>query len=254
LVTLDLFKQLKNDHVIYAEIRFAPLQHIYKGLSTIEVVEAVNEATKEGIKKYGVEAGIILCTLRHYTEAQSLETAELVNKFKGTYVVGFDIAADEAGFPIDNHIKSFKYANDHGIKCTAHAGEAKGAESVWETLKNFHPSRIGHGVRSIEDLRLIDFLKSNDIHLEVCPTSNIQTNVFDKIENHSVNKLYAEGVSMSINTDARTISNVTLTHEYKLLETIFNWDLNHFKKCNLEAINHSFASEETKDAVRKKLL
>jgi adenosine deaminase len=254
LVTLDLFKQLKNDNVIYAEIRFAPLQHIYQGLSTIEVVEAVNEATKEGIKKYGIEAGIILCTLRHYTEAQSMETVELVNKFKGTYVVGFDIAADEAGYPINNHIKSFKFANDHGIKCTAHAGEAMGAESVWETLKNFHPSRIGHGVRSIEDFKLIDFLKSNDIHLEVCPTSNIQTNVFDKIENHSVNKLYDKGVSMSINTDARTISNVTLTHEYKLLEKIFNWDLDHFKKCNLEAINHSFASEETKDIVRKKLL
>lgn len=254
LVTLDLFKQLKDDNVIYAEIRFAPLQHIYQGLSTIEVVEAVNEATKEGIKKYGVEAGIILCTLRHYTEAQSLETAELVNNFKGTYVVGFDIAADEAGFPIDNHIKAFKYANDHGIKCTAHAGEARGSESVWETLKNFHPSRIGHGVRSIEDLKLIDFLKLNDIHLEVCPTSNIQTNVFDKIENHSVNKLYDKGVSLSINTDARTISNVTLKDEYKLLEKIFNWDLDHFNKCNLEAINHSFASEETKATLRKKLL
>jgi adenosine deaminase len=183
-----------------------------------------------------------------------METVELVNKFKGTNVVGFDIAADEAGFPIDNHIKSFKYANDNGIKCTAHAGEAKGAESVWETLKNFHPSRIGHGVRSIEDSKLIEYLKSNDIHLEVCPTSNLQTNVFDKIENHSANKLYNTGVSMSINTDARTISNVTLTHEYELLHKIFNWDLEHFKKCNLEAINHSFASDEIKNKIRKQLL
>ena len=116
IVTLDLFKQLKNDHVVYAEIRFAPLQHVFQGLTAIEVVKAVNGATKEGKKKYGIEAGIILCTLRHYSEAQSMETVELVNKFKGTHVVGFDIAADEAGFPIDNHIKSFKYANEHGIK------------------------------------------------------------------------------------------------------------------------------------------
>ncbi len=205
LVTLDLFKQLKEDNVIYAEIRFAPLLHIMEGLSPEEVVEAVNMATIEGIKKYNIEAGIILCTLRHYSEEQSLRTVALVNRYKGTHVVGFDIAADEAGFPIDNHIKAFQFAKNHGIKCTAHAGEAKGPESVWETLKHFHPLRIGHGVRSVEDDKLLEFLKANNIHLEVCPTSNIQVNVFDKIEDHSADKIYNSGVSMSINTDCRTI-------------------------------------------------
>ena len=100
LVTLDLFKQLKNDNVVYAEFRFAPLQHTLKGLAPEEVVQVVNDATEEGIKLYGVEAGIILCTLRHYTEAQSMETVQLAKKFKGSHVVGFDIAADEAGFPV----------------------------------------------------------------------------------------------------------------------------------------------------------
>ena len=250
LVTLDLFKQLKNDNVVYAEIRFAPLQHIYKGLSSNEVVEVVNQATEEGVKKYGVEAGIILCTLRHYTEAQSIETAELVKKFKGTHVVGFDIAADEAGFPINNHIKAFNLIKQSGIPCTAHAGEAKGAESVWETLQNFHPQRIGHGVRSVEDEKLLTFLKENDIHLEVCPTSNVQTNVFVKIEDHSLNKIYHSGVSMGINTDARTISNVTLSSEYSLIEKVFKWNIEQFKKCNIEAINHSFANEEIKQKIR----
>jgi adenosine deaminase len=128
LVTLDLFKQLKTDNVLYAEIRFAPLQHTMQGLTTKEVVETVNTATEEGIKIYGVEAGIILCTLRHYSEAQSMETIQLVNQFKGTHIVGFDIAADEAGFPITNHIKAFEFANANKIQYTAHAGEAKGAE------------------------------------------------------------------------------------------------------------------------------
>ena len=215
--------------MLYAEIRFAPLQHTMHGLKSEEVVEAVNAATGEGIKTYGVDAGIILCTLRHYSEAQSMETVEMVNKFKGTHVVGFDIAADEAGFPIDNHIKAFQFANANGIHCTAHAGEAKGAESVWETLKNFHPSRIGHGVRSAEDYNLLLFLKSNNIHLEVCPTSNVQTNVFDRIENHTADKIYNTGISMSINTDARTISNVTLTDEYKLMEQVFHWNKKHLR-------------------------
>lgn len=250
LVTLDLFKQLKEDHVIYAEIRFAPLQHIYKGLSPKEVVETVNQATEEGINKYGVEAGIILCTLRHYTEEQSLETAELVKTFKGSHIVGFDIAADEAGFPIDNHIKAFSLVRQNGIPCTAHAGEAKGAASVWETLQQLHPQRIGHGVRSAEDKDLLLFLKEKDIHLEVCPTSNIQTNVFDKIENHPLNTIYNSGVSMGLNTDARTISNVSLSSEYGLVRKVFNWGNADFKKCNLEAINHSFAKDETKRKIR----
>jgi adenosine deaminase len=254
LVTLDLFEQLKADKVIYAEIRFAPLLHLSKGLSAEEVVAAVNEAVDEGIRNTGVEAGIILCTLRHFSEEQSLATVHLFGKFRNTHVVGFDIAADEAGFPITNHVKAFDYAHANGIHCTAHAGEAKGAESVRETLQFFRPSRIGHGVRSMEDTSLIKYLKDNSIHLEVCPTSNVQTNVFDKIANHNIDRIFNAGVSMSINTDARTISDVTLAMEYATLEKYFNWDKKHFLKCNLEAINHAFTSDEKKASIREKLL
>lgn len=254
LVTLDLFKQLKKDNVIYAEIRFAPLQHIYKGLTPYEVVEAVNEATTEGVANYGIECGVILCTLRHYSEQQSLETVALVDQFKGTKVVGFDIAADEAGFPIDNHIKAFEFANSKQINCTAHAGEAKGATSVWETLHQFKPKRIGHGVRSIEDEELIKYLVENNIHLEVCPTSNIQTNVFDKIQSHPIDKLYQKGVSLSVNTDARTISNVTLASEYMLLKNQFNWNKANFLRCNLNALDHAFLNPAIKESLKQRIL
>lgn len=249
LVTFDLFKQLKADNVVYAEIRFAPLQHILQGVSPEEVVECVDLAVIDCIKEYDIEAGIILCTLRHYSEEQSMGTVRLVEKYKDTKVVGFDIAADEAGFPIDNHIKAFKFAKINGIKCTAHAGEAKGAESMWETIENFHPLRIGHGVRSVEDEQLLLFLKEKNLHLEVCPTCNIQANVFDKIENHSADRIFDYGISMSINTDARTISNVTLAQEYELLDKTFNWKMSHFKKCNLEAIKHSFAPKSIKQKI-----
>ncbi len=254
LVTLDLFEQLKADNVIYAEIRFAPLLHLSKGLSAEEVVKAVDDAVEEGIRNTGVEAGIILCTLRHFSEEQSMATVHLFDRFKNTHVVGFDIAADEAGFPIANHIKAFDYAHASGIQCTAHAGEAKGAESVRETLQFFRPSRIGHGVRCMEDISLIKTLKDNSIHLEVCPTSNVQTNVFDKIESHNIDHIYNAGLSMSVNTDARTISDVTLTKEYATLEKYFKWDNDHFLKCNLEAIDHAFTSKEVKVIIREKLI
>ena len=253
LVTFDLFEQLKADNVIYAEIRFAPLQHTLGELSPKQVVEIVNEAVSESIKKYEIHAGIILCTLRHFNEQQSMETVGLVNDYSGTNVVGFDIAADEAGFPIDNHIKAFLFARENNIKCTAHAGEAKGPESVWETLNNLHPSRIGHGVRSVEDEKLLSFLKEKKIHLEVCPTSNIQVNVFDKIENHAADSIYNFGISMSINTDTRTISDTTLAKEYEIMQDIFCWSKDHFKKCNLEAIEHSFATEEVKKLVKDQI-
>jgi adenosine deaminase len=253
LVTLDLFEQLQADNVIYAEIRFAPLLHIAKGLTATEVVQAVTNAAAEGIKATGVQAGIILCTLRHYSAAQSMETVRLVNQFKGTYVVGFDIAGDEAGFPVDNHIAAFHFAKENNIYCTAHAGEARGADSVWETLKHFHPSRIGHGVRSAEDEKLLQFLKQENIHLEVCPSSNIQVNVFDTIENHVAGKIYKAGVSMSINTDGRTVTPVTLSGEYELMEKVFNWNKEQFLKCNLEAVQHSFATPALKNLLRKKI-
>ncbi len=254
LVTLDLFQQLKADCVIYAEIRFAPLLHLQGGLTPSEVVQAVNNAVIEGIETTGVEASIILCTLRHYSEAQSMETVQLCEQFKGTYVAGFDIAADEAGFPITNHIRAFEFAKAAGIPCTAHAGEARGADSVWETLRHFHPARIGHGVRSVEDAGLLEFLLRENIHLEVCPTSNVQTNVVDAFENHPADWLFRSGVSMSINTDARTISDVTLASEYQNLERVFQWKKEHFLRCNLEAIEHAFISKEKKLRLKEKLM
>lgn len=252
MVTLDLFQQLKKDHVIYAEIRFAPLQHCKKGLTTEEVVQAVDEATAKGINETGIEARIILCTLRHFTEEQSMQTVQLVDQFKGSRVTGFDIAADET-LPIDNHIKAFEYANRNNVPCTAHAGEACGAESVRDVLQNFYPSRIGHGVRSLEDDTLMDHLKQQDIHLEVCPTSNVQTGIYDSVANHRVNEIYERGNSLSINTDGRTISNVSLNEEYSSLNKHFNWEPEHFLRVNHHAIDAAFCDEETKETLRKKI-
>ena len=253
-ITKDLLWQLKADGVIYAEIRFAPILHTEGGLSPAEVVETVLEALEEGIQKTKVEARLLLCTLRHYTETQSMETIHLVKAFRGSKVVGFDIASDEANFPIDAHRKAFQYARQHNIPRTAHAGEARGAESVWETLEHFAPSRIGHGVRSVEDPELINHLIKNNIHLEVCPTSNIQTNVFDRYSDHPIDALYKAGISLGINTDGRTIANVSLSEEYEKVEKNFGWEKKDFLQCNLNALEAAFLDEITRKKLREKLL
>lgn len=252
-VTSDLFRQLQADNVLYAEIRFAPLLHATNGLSDEAVVQIVNDATDNAISDTGIHARLILCTLRHFTEEQSLRTVTLLEKFKGTNVVALDLAADEAGHPITPHVSAFRLARRSGLYRTAHAGEARGADSVWETLKNFAPTRIGHGVRSMEDPKLIDFLRANRIHLEVCPSSNLQTNVYDDMRDHPIARLYEAGVPLGISTDARTITNITLEQEYAKLREAFGWTAEHFLRCNLDAVEAAFIPEKLKRELAAKL-
>jgi adenosine deaminase len=254
LVTNDLVAQLAQDQVIYAEIRFAPLQHLEQGLTPEEVVATVCEALAMTNQNAGIKVNLILCTLRHYSAEESMTTAKLAEAFRDQGVVGFDIAADEAGYPIDAHRAAFAYAKANNIFCTAHAGEACGAESVKETLQFLRPQRIGHGVRSIEDKEVLQSLLTQDIHLEVCLSSNVVTSVVDVLEDHPVDQLYRQGVSLSINTDGRALVDVDLTHEYEQLSRIFGWEKAHFLRCNLEAIRHAFISEAEKEALRERLL
>ena len=249
LVTIDLFKQLKKDNVLYVEIRFAPLLHTNKDLSSDQVVEIISKITFEQSKIFGIHAGLILCTLRHYNSSQSMETVHLVNKFRNTNVVGFDIAADEAGYPLDEHIDAFKFAAKNKIYCTAHAGEALGYKNVLDTLNKIKPSRIGHGVRSVEDEDLLNRLKIDNIHLELCPTSNIVTKVYDRFKDHPIDQLFKKGLSISINSDGRTISDTSLNNEYDKIKSYFCWSNQDFLKCNINAMKASFTDQKTKDKI-----
>lgn len=242
----DIFDQLHADGVIYAELRFAPLLHLNQSLAAEEVVETVLGAMRSGSQRYGIEANLILCTLRHFSEQQSLATARLVTRYLEKGVVALDLAADEARYPLDNHIKAFDFVRSYGGNCIAHAGEARGFASVIETLDNLSVSRIGHGVRSIEDRATLDRLRRENIHLEVCPGCNIVCNVYPSIGAHPVNTLYHEGISLSINTDARTVADTTLNQEYQRLHHIFGWNDEEFQTCNLNAVRASFASPGVK--------
>jgi len=253
LVVFDLFEQLQQDHLLYAEIRFAPLLHTDRNLSPEQVVEIVEGATSQACTSTGIEARLILCTLRHFSPEQSLQTAQLVERFRGTRVATLDLAGDEAGFPLAAHIPAYQYAADRNLARTAHAGEASGPQSVWETLRSLHPSRIGHGVRSIEDPALLEHLRNERIHLEVCPTSNLQTNIYDTFTDHPINRLYELGLSVSVNTDARTITNITLSEEYEKLHRFFAWDTQHFLRCNLEAVRASFLPEPIRQQLAAQL-
>lgn len=253
LVTFDVFKQLQQDNVIYAELVLVPYMHTNQGLTPEQVVAIVDNAIAQASAATGIEARLVLSTLRHYTAQQSMETVKLVERFRDRHVGGFDLGAYEAGYPIYAHIPAFQYAEQQGIPCTVHAGEARGPDSVWETLKHLRPSRIGHGVRSIEDQALIAHLKRERIHLEICPSANIQINLFEDYAHHPVNFFYEEGLSIGINTDTRMIANVTLAREYEKLHHTFGWDESHFLQCNWNALAAAFAPDAVKQRLEERL-
>ena len=250
--TKDVIAQLEKEQVLYAELRFAPLQHLLNGLSPNQVVESCLKAIED---YHGpVKVNLILCTLRHFTKEQSDLTADLVVQYYNKGVVGFDLAADEAGFNLENHRDAFQRLHALGIFCTSHAGEARGAESVRETIKELKVSRIGHGIRSTEDTELLEDLKQNNIHLEICPTSNHITRVYPEGNDYPVNTLLQNRNSFGINTDGRAISNVTLVDEYKWLMENKGWTIYDLYYVNLSALEAAFISENERETLRFKLI
>jgi adenosine deaminase len=255
LVSEDVFRQLIEDGVIYAEIRFAPLLHTEQGLSPDRVVAVVERSVDRLIRETGMQAGLILCTLRHFTESQSMLTAKLVEKFRRSRVVALDLAGDEAGFPLDGHVGAYRYAREHGLFRTAHAGEALGPESVWETLRLLDPQRIGHGTRSIEDPKLVEHLRRERIHLEICPSANVQIiPSISSMEEHPIDRLYRAGVSLNVNSDSRMLTPTTLTREYESLQRVFNWTGQELLQMNLMGLEAAFVDDEVKQQLRKRLL
>jgi adenosine deaminase len=254
VVTEDVFNQLVEDGVIYAELRFAPLLHLEQGLSAEKVVAIMDRAVEEQVHATGIDARLILCTMRHFNEEQSMQTVRLVEQFRGSRVAALDIAGDEAGFPLDAHVGAYEYAREHGLQRTAHAGEACGPESVWETLRRLDPERIGHGARSIEDARLVEHLRCEKIHLELCPSSNVQ--IVPSIacwEEHPIDRLFKAGISLNLNTDTRMLSPVTLSGEYEGMQRVFGWGVAEFLRTNLMGLQAAFADDTTKERVRKRL-
>ena len=245
-IAQELVLDLKDDNVIYAEVRFAPLLHTKKGLSKEEVVEAV----LEGLKDNDLKVNLILCMMRHFSFEDNLKTIELASKYLDKGVIAVDLAGAEAKYPTANFERLFQIAKDKNIPFTIHAGEADGKDSILSAI-SFKTKRIGHGVRCIEDNEVLNLIKENNITLEVCPTSNIQTNIFENYYDHPIKKLYDMHILVTVNVDNMTVSNINLTQEYEKLVQNFNFTLKDLKKMNINAINVAFLSDELKEKYRK---
>ncbi|MEV5339819.1 adenosine deaminase [Streptomyces sp. NPDC052773] len=253
-VAAECVEDLAEDGVVYAEIRYAPEQHLDGGLGLEEVVEAVNEGFREGERRAGqagrrIRVGALLTAMRH--AARSLEIAELANRYRDEGVVGFDIAGAEAGHPPTRHLDAFEFLKRENNHFTIHAGEAFGLPSIWQALQWCGADRLGHGVRIVDDIevaedgtvrlgRLASYVRDKRIPLELCPTSNLQTGAARSYAEHPIGLLRRLRFRATVNTDNRLMSGTSMSREFEHLVEAFGYTLDDMQWFSVNAMKSAF--------------
>jgi adenosine deaminase len=268
-VAREFVQDLAADGVVYGEIRWAPEQHVSRGLTLDQTVEAVQEGLDQGVEDaraagHSIRVGQLVSAMRHAD--RGLEIAELASRHYGRGVVGFDIAGAEAGFPAGNLRDAFDFLAQNYIPATVHAGEADGLDSIRGALFDGRALRLGHGVRLAEDVHtareddentyvtlgpLAQWVKDREIALELSPSSNLQTGAIeqwgDELVDHPFDLLYQLGFRVTVNTDNRLMSATSLSRELFLLAETFGYDLTDLAVFQLNAAASSFLPLEDRE-------
>ncbi len=245
-VASECAQDLADDGCVYAEVRFAPTLLTAGSLEVDEVIEAVLAGFDDGSSGTRLIARTLITAMR--TDTDSVSVAEAAVRFRDRGVVGFDIAGREAGFPPTMHLEAFQYLQRENFHVTIHAGEAFGLASIWEAVQFCGAERLGHGVRIIDDIegegaslgRLASFVRDRRIPLELCPTSNVHTGAVDSIAEHPIGILRDLGFRVTVNTDNRLMSNVSMTSEMANLNEAFDWSLDDFRWLTINAMKSAF--------------
>jgi adenosine deaminase len=249
-VAYECAVDLAADGVVYAEVRFAPEQHLSRGLSLDQVVEAVLAGFEDGVSDAAaagtpIRIGTLLTAMRH--AARSMEIAELAVRYRDLGVVGFDIAGAEAGFPPTRHLDAFEYLQRENFHFTIHAGEAFGLRSIWQALQWCGADRLGHGVRIVDDIsgdgklgRLAAYVRDKRIPLELCPSSNVQTGAAASIADHPIGLLRDLRFRVTVNTDNRLMSGTSMARELVLLVDAFGYGWAELQWFTVNAMKSAF--------------
>ena len=236
----ELIEDVAKENVRYIEVRYSPILHTKKGMTLNDAIDWVRKGLKEGQKKFGVRSGIIICGIRHISPSASLKLADLAVRYKNRGVVGFDLAGAEENFPAKEHREAFYLIRNNNINATIHAGEAFGPSSIHQAIHQCGANRIGHGTRLKEDKDLMSYVNDHRITLEICLTSNWQTKSVRSLKYHPMNTYYQQGIRVTLNTDNRLISDTTLTKEFILAHTLFQFTLDDFREITIIAMKSAF--------------
>ena len=250
-VAREFVEDLVADGVVYAEVRYAPEQHVEEGLSLDEVVAAVQQGIDEAV--VAADGAIVvrqlLTAMRH--QARSMEIAELAVAWRDRGVAGFDIAGAEAGYPPTRHLDAFEYLQRENGHFTIHAGEAFGLPSIWQALQWCGADRLGHGVRIVDDIEVADdgsvklgrlaaYVRDRRVPLELCPASNVQTGAATSIAEHPIGLLTRLRFRVTVNTDNRLMSDTTMTKEMTALVDAFGYTLDDLRWFTINAMKSAF--------------
>ncbi len=250
-VAYETMEDMKRDGVVYVETRFAPVLHQLKGLHPETIIPAVLKGLERGRKDFGVHYGLILCALRSMSPEVSQEIAELAVDFRPHGVVGFDLAGEEGGYPPKKHVDAFHYIQRENFNITIHAGEGFGKESIWQAIQWCGAHRIGHATRLVEDMKIKDghvlsmgtlaqYVLDKRIPLEICLTSNVHTGAVQKLEEHPFDIFHKYRFRVTLNTDNRLMSGITLTEEYRTAANVFGLTLQDLERITINAMKSAF--------------
>lgn len=238
------------DGVRYIEVRFCPTLHVRAGLSLDDVMSAVLKGFARGERECGTVARVIVSALRSLPWPHAMEMAELAVAFKDQGVVAFDLAGGELGNPAHVHAKAFDYARSNDLAVTVHAGEGDGPWSIRDAVHRCAADRIGHGTRLLEDAVLEAYVIDRQIPLEVCPTSNVQTRVAATFAEHPLARYRRLGAVVTINTDNRLMSGVSLTDEYVGCAQHLGFGLSELIALSLAAFDAAFLPRAHRRSLR----
>jgi len=213
-IAYELCLDNASENVDYLEIRYSPALLTKLGMSIEQAVEAPLRGLERAGDEVGISGGLIICGIRTLPPETSITLAELAAAYGGRGVVGFDLAGAEAGNAAGEHRAAFDIARKSGLGITVHAGEAAGPESIRQAIDDCGASRLGHGTHLFEDPALMTRVRNEDIAIEVCLTSNVQTHSVARFEDHPVRRYFDEGLNVSLHTDNRLMSGTTVTDEY----------------------------------------
>lgn len=228
------------DGVRYLEVRYCPQLHTLAGLSYDDVMQSLLRGLARGERETGTAARVIVCALRSLPWPHAMEMAEIAVAFKDRGVVAFDLAGGEHGNPAHAHAQAFDYARNSDLWVTVHAGEGDGPLSIREAVHRCSADRIGHGTRLFEDPALEQYVLDHRIPLEVCPTSNVQTRVVSTLREHPLDRYRRMGIVVTLNTDNRLMSGVSLTDEYVNCAAAFGYSIADLAEFSLGAFDSAF--------------
>lgn len=245
-----LLCSLREQGMLYAEVRFAPQSHLRKGLTQEEVVKAAVLGMQEAAAGSFFKAKLILCCMRGTDNLEAnKKTIETAAAYLGRGVAAVDLAGAEALYPTADFEELFVYAKSLGVPYTIHAGEADGPESIEAALR-LGAARIGHGVRAQEDEGLLALLKERQIPLEMCPTSNVQTKAVGSFREHPILKYLRSGLKVTLNTDNMTVSDTTIEREYSRLSKELGMTAEEHRQLLYHAADAAFLTEEERGRMK----